>query len=256
MRKISEIGEAYKLMKQKSIPGPYIIALETATEVSSVAVFARDQLIGSLEYGGRHRHAELITVMMETLLRDLCIDKKELAAVAVAKGPGSYTGLRVGVSTVKGLAMALDLPIIAVNSLEGIAWQVREMAELQNAWICPMIDARRMEVYCAVYDEAVQEQQPTSAVIIDPNSFSDLLKEHTLIFAGNGAAKCKPVFADNPRAQILTEIECTARSMGIPVWRKFQAQEFEDLVTFEPYYLKEFIAVKAKDPLKPKNKNT
>jgi tRNA threonylcarbamoyladenosine biosynthesis protein TsaB len=241
-------------MKEKKQLESYIIALETATEVSSVAVYAGDTLLGSLEYPGARRHAKLVTVMMETLLRDLEIDKRELAAVAVAKGPGSYTGLRVGVSTAKGLAMALDLPLISVNSLEGLAWQVRDLAAAELAWICPLMDARRMEVYCAMYDAEMIEQLETQAKIIEEGAFEEILKERRVIFVGNGAEKCKDLLSASANALILPQVFCTARSLGPAIWKKFQATDFEDLVTFEPFYLKEFIAVKAKNPLIPTQK--
>lgn len=236
------------MKKEKKQSGPYFIALETATQVSSVALFEKDQLLGAIEYPGNKRHAQLITVMMETLLNDLEIARNELSAVVVAKGPGSYTGLRVGVSTAKGLAMALDLPLISVNSLEGIAWQVQELAMLQDAWICPMIDARRMEVYTAIYDTEMNVQQETEAKIIEEDAFAELLKTKKLIFAGNGAAKCKATFAHTDQAIVLTEVGCSARSLGKVAWKKYQEEAFEDLVVFEPFYLKDFVAIKAKNP--------
>ena len=228
----------------------YLIALETATEVSSVAVFHEDRLLGSLEYKGGKQHAKLITVMMETLLRDLDLPKKALSAIVIGKGPGSYTGLRVGVSTAKGLAFALDLPLLSINSLEGIAWQVQEIASGLPALICPMIDARRMEVYTAIYDAQGNEVKETEAKIIEKGAYSDLDYAGKLLFAGNGAEKCKTLLEQDSRSLVLTNVGCTARSFGKPAWAKFQAEDFEDLVTFEPFYLKDFVATQAKNPLK------
>lgn len=225
---------------------PRILALETATGVSSVALFEEDRLLGLLEFHANKLHARLITVMIEQLLAGLDTKPDELAAIAVAKGPGSYTGLRVGVSTAKGLCMALDKPLIGVGSLEALAVTVRDFARAADALIVPMIDARRMEVFCQVLDADLQPQGPTEAKVLDAESFAAGLAARKHIFVGDGAAKAQALLSVHGHAIVLPERLSSAAGMGTPAWRAYQAQQFEDLITFEPFYLKSFVATKPK----------
>ncbi|MCB9231256.1 MAG: tRNA (adenosine(37)-N6)-threonylcarbamoyltransferase complex dimerization subunit type 1 TsaB [Bacteroidia bacterium] len=227
---------------------PLILALETATSVSSVAIFAGPELLGNLEFFGQNRHARLLTPMVNTLLHDLELQPADLSAVAVSKGPGSYTGLRVGVSTAKGLCMALDIPLISVGSLDALASEVVPLATELGAQIVPMIDARRMEVYTATFDAQGQRLTEVEAVVVEENSFADLLESGKVIFTGNGAAKCREIL-QHPNAIILDHNLSTARGMGRNAWTKFQTSEFADLLTFEPFYLKEFVAIVSKNKL-------
>lgn len=238
-----------KKAKKEEPRGPFILALETATPVSSVAVFEGNAVIASQEYYSAQRHARLITVMIQHLLEDLELSVQDLSAVCVAKGPGSYTGLRVGVSTAKGLCMARDLPLLAVNSLEALAWKVQRIASINQALICPMIDARRMEVYCALYQPDLSVVEPVHARIIPEQPFDELLKENKIIFLGSGAAKCRETLEASPNAIVLDEQLSSATSMARPAWRRYQEQAFEDLLTFEPFYLKDFVATKPKNLL-------
>jgi tRNA threonylcarbamoyladenosine biosynthesis protein TsaB len=244
----------WRVSKQKpSLPadpenGPYILALETATGVSSVAAFEAGKLLGRLDFHTEKLHARLITVMVDQLLSDLSISRTDLAAVAVSSGPGSYTGLRVGVSTAKGICMALDKPLISVGSMETLAHSVTDVAGWLNALIVPMIDARRMEVYCAVFDPLGNELEPTRAQVISEDSFRGHLRSRRVIFLGDGAAKCAPLLrSDN--ALVLENRLSSAADMGVVAWAKFQSGEFEDLVTFEPYYLKNYVATKSKNKI-------
>ena len=236
-------------MKSENHTGPFILTIETATAIGSVALFSGEKLLGSIQIRKGQSHARLLTPMIQTLLRDLELTPGNLDAVAVAKGPGSYTGLRVGVSTAKGLCMAIDKPILSISSLESLAWQVEEFAQSIDAWICPMIDARRMEVYCAIYDSQIANQESIHAKIIEEDAFKDILAERKMIFIGDGVAKTTDIFAANSNAILLPGTLSSATGMGKAIFQKFQREEFEDLTTFEPFYLKEFRATKAKNPL-------
>lgn len=221
---------------------PVWLALESATPVTSVALFRGEQLVGSMEYAGDNLHSRLLTGMIETLFRDLELERKALQCVCVASGPGSYTGLRVGVSAAKGLSFALGIPLYSLGSLDALAWQVREIARLTGSLICPMIDARRMEVYCQLFDADINPVSHPEAKVLGETAFAEVLKERKIIFVGSGAAKTVSLFAGQPNAWVMPEVVSTARSMGRPVWHKIQASQAEDLVTFEPFYLKDFVA--------------
>lgn len=228
--------------------GPVILAMETATGVSSVAAFESGKLLGVNEYHTNKLHARLITVMVDQLLSDLSLKPADLAAIAVSAGPGSYTGLRVGVSTAKGLAMALDKPLLSVGSLETLAQSVTDVARALGACIVPMIDARRMEVYCAVFDENGKEMVPTRAMVVEEGAFAELMQDRKVIFLGDGAAKCEALLASD-QAIFLKNRLSSASAMGKVAWNKFQQEDFEDLVTFEPFYLKDYVATKSKKKL-------
>ncbi len=229
--------------------GPFILAMDTATPLGSVALFSKDALLGQIEYRRAKSHARLLTTMIQALLEDLEVEMKSLAAIAVADGPGSYTGLRVGTSTAKGLCMALDKPLMALPSLEGIAWKVQGLAHQLDAKIISMLDARRMEVYCQQYDAQMHAETEIEAKIIEDEAFADLLADHKVIFVGDGVAKCSEILSASPNAILLPEELSSAANMGPALWRRFQAKDFADLVGFEPYYLKAFRATKAKNPL-------
>ena len=227
----------------------YIIALDTATQTSSVGLFNHNQLMGIIEYTGYKQHARLLMPMIKTLLTDFGVPRSEIGAVAVGKGPGSYTGLRVGVSTAKGLAMSLECPLLSFNSLDSLALQATDLAEALDAWICPMIDARRMEVYTSLYDATGKVQKETHALVVDEQSFSELLQERKIIFLGDATQKIAPLFRNYKNAIFLLDKTNSVRALGSLLTEKLSAQQFENLVTFEPYYLKEFVATKAKNPL-------
>jgi tRNA threonylcarbamoyladenosine biosynthesis protein TsaB len=230
---------------------PLLLHLETSTRMCSAALSENGVLLALKEQGGEYTHAENLTLFIQDVFLQTGRKLQELDAVAVSKGPGSYTGLRIGVSTAKGLCYSLGIPLIAVGTLEGMLQGVFQnpsstvTADVQSSplptvsYYCPMLDARRLEVYCAVYDAAGKECEPVSAKIIDAGSFSDFLEKGKILFFGDGAEKCKTLIT-HPNA--LFEDNCTpsARYL-IPLSETaFAKKQFEDVAYFEPYYLKDF----------------
>lgn len=213
------------------------LCLETSTKSCSVALGKNGKVIALKEsIDEKYSHSENLTVFIQEVCTQAKIALKDIDAVAVSKGPGSFTGLRIGVSTAKGLCYALNKPLIAINSLESMATSCISPQVLA----CPMIDAKRMEVYCAVYDENMNEIKKTAAEIIDENSFGDLLTEHKILFFGNGAEKCKTQIRHR-NAIFLDNINPSAQFM-IPIAEKyFLENKFEDVAYFEPFYLKDFV---------------
>lgn len=235
--------------KQKSQPeapgSPFFLAFETATASSSVALYEGAELLGAVDYRQGKTHARLITVLAGRLLEDLAVPLPALSAIAVAKGPGSYTGLRVGVSAAKGLAMALDIPIMGIGSLDALAWTVRDLAGAMGARIVPMIDARRMEVYTALYSTAGKALEPPRAQVVAEGTFAAELAAGPLLFLGDGAEKCRSLLEDRGGV-VLGDRRSTAAGLGDLLLQKFRDADFEDLVSFEPFYLKDFVATVSK----------
>ncbi len=220
----------------------YILCIETATEICSVALLQDDKMIALKENHEGNSHASQITLLIEVVMKDANIELKNLDAIAVSKGPGSYTGLRVGVSTAKGLCYALDIPLIAINTLEALTNETIKKAkdERQKANFCAMLDARRMEVYCAVFDEQMNVIKKTEAKVIDENSFADLLETATIYFFGNGSSKCKNSIT-HKNAKFIDDVKCSAANMNGIAQKLFLEKQFEDIAYFEPFYLKDFI---------------
>lgn len=223
-----------------------ILAIETATAIGSIAVFEGEKLLAAMDMRRARSHARLLMPMIEQMLDYLEIKPAELSAIGVSKGPGSYTGLRVGVSTAKGLCMALDKPLLALGSLDTLALKAQKLASELDALICPMLDARRMEVYCEVFDSNLDSRMPIEAKIIENGAFEEILSEHKVIFLGDGAAKCRPILSQSSNAIILDNGLSSASDMGSALYAKFQKKDFEDLGSFEPFYLKSFVATKSK----------
>jgi tRNA threonylcarbamoyladenosine biosynthesis protein TsaB len=182
-----------------------------------------------------YSHAEKLHVFIEEVLAEAGLVPTQLDAVAVSKGPGSYTGLRIGVSAAKGLCFALDLPLIALPTLQLLDHQVTD----RQGYVVPMLDARRMEVYTAVFDAAHQEVVPTRALILDQESFKDLLSVSTVTFVGTGVAKFEAV-CGHANAHFIPDIFPSAKEMGALAFAKYQIGDTEDVAYFEPYYLKDF----------------
>lgn len=222
-----------------------ILQIETATTVCSVALAENGSILSYKEIQQRNVHAEVVTLFIDEVLKTAGKQYSDLNAVAVSCGPGSYTGLRIGISVTKGLCYSLDIPVIAIETLEAMTDGMLSSTSYDDDLLfCPMIDARRMEVFTAVFDFKGSKIQPTSAEIIDENSFVGLLNTNKIMFFGDGAAKCSGVLEGNPNAQVITEFRNSARYLTKKALEKFIARDFVDTAYFEPYYLKDFIAGK------------
>lgn len=226
-----------------------ILCLETSTKACSVALGKDGKILALKEsIDEKYSHAENLTLYIEDVCKQAKIALKDMDAIAVSKGPGSFTGLRIGVSTAKGLCYALDKPLIAINSLEAMAVgciNLKPATGNLQPLFCPMLDARRMEVYCAVYDSKMNEIKKTSADIIESASFSDLLQKNKTIFFGDGAAKCKPMI-DHPNAIFSDTVNPSAQFMLPIAERLFAEKKFENVAYFEPFYLKDFVGTHKK----------
>jgi tRNA threonylcarbamoyladenosine biosynthesis protein TsaB len=215
-----------------------ILSLETSTTVCSVALHEGQKLLAIAEVHLEHSHASKLAILIEEVVKSVGSELREVNAVAVSSGPGSYTGLRIGTSTAKGLCYALSIPLIAVGTLELLAAQVNKV-NVMKAWLCPMIDARRMEVYCRLSDADNNIIQGVEAKIIDEKSFEDHLMSNPIIFFGSGSDKCQTA-VKHVNAFFIPGVTPSAAQLGEIAWRKFQNNEVEDIVRFEPYYLKDF----------------
>ncbi|WP_136667475.1 tRNA (adenosine(37)-N6)-threonylcarbamoyltransferase complex dimerization subunit type 1 TsaB [Flavobacterium sp. H122] len=214
----------------------YILHIETATKNCSVALAKEGQLIAVKEIAETgYTHAEKLHVFIEEVLQEAKITFKDLNAVAVSQGPGSYTGLRIGVSAAKGLCYALSVPLIAIDTLEALARKI----SVSEGIIIPMIDARRMECYTAVFDSQYNKFKPVEAQVIDGNSFADF--NQTIHFAGDGAEKCKAVLNSAQFIYHDDVVYPSASEMCSVAYDKYKKSDTVDVAYFEPFYLKEFM---------------
>ena len=226
---------------------PVILSIETATSVCSVALSRNGNILSLRESTARNAHSSVLTKFIEEVFLSSGLKADEADAVAVSEGPGSYTGLRIGVSTAKGLCYALDKPLIAISTLKSMAAgmiKLRTPDSRLPTLFCPMIDARRMEVFSAIYDDGLKEVRETCAEINTGSSFSDHMKDHKILFAGDGAEKCRPLFAGHENAIFPEGFQVSASYMTCLAEEKYHAEVFENLAYFEPLYLKEFVAGK------------
>lgn len=217
-----------------------LLTIETSTPVCSCTLSRDGEILMNKEnYEGRS-HASLLGLLVYEMMEYAREQHIRLDAIAVSSGPGSYTGLRIGVSEAKGLSYGLDIPLIAIPTAHIMASMMREKVD-ENVLLCPMIDARRMEVYATFFDRSLNVIRETSADIVEENSYNDLLEGRKIIFFGNGAEKCRPVIT-HPNALFLDDIHPLASGM-IPLAEKaFTEKTFVDIAYFEPFYLKEFVA--------------
>jgi tRNA threonylcarbamoyladenosine biosynthesis protein TsaB len=227
---------------------PIILYIETATQVCSVALSTDGEIVQIRETRDKNSHSTTITVFIDEIMKAAGMAFSALDAVAVSKGPGSYTGLRIGVSTAKGICYAIDKPLIAVGTLQSMAAGAINGMESRLVGtpslpilLCPMIDARRMEVYNGLYDIDLKPASDIRAEIITESSFAKELLQHQVWFFGDGADKCKPVLGNHPNARFIDDFQLSASFMINPAEEKYEKKEFEDVVYFEPYYLKDFI---------------
>lgn len=230
-----------------------ILCIETGTDICSVGI-ARDGELMSLRESDQGRdHAKQVAVFVDELLRETGVKPDELDAVAVGMGPGSYTGLRIGVSFAKGLCYGLNIPLLAVGSLEAltdVAIKDYEAGIIQvegwdEAFLCPMVDARRMEVYTQIFNSRCEAQSEVSAEIITEESFSQWRAKGKLVIFGNGAAKCQEMLPD----AIYIDIAPSARGLTRIAHQLFEAGKTEDIAYFEPFYLKDFVVIPSKKKL-------
>ena len=223
-----------------------ILCIESATQVCSVTLADNDSIIASKESIIPNAHSELLSTFVDEIFKETNIDLSELEAVAVSMGPGSYTGLRIGVSAAKGLCFSLEKPLISISTLQSMAAGMSSLTKGDSVLYCPLIDARRMEVYSALFDAENNEKRGILAEIIDESSFTEFLNKSKVYFAGDGAEKCKEIIGQHSNAIFLDEYKMSSASMIEIAMKKFNERNFEDVAYFEPYYLKDFIAGKPK----------
>lgn len=224
-----------------------ILHIETSTNVCSVAVSDGGEVIFNEEDHSGPNHAEKLGVFVDEALSFIDNHAIPLKAVAVSCGPGSYTGLRIGVSMAKGICYGRSVKLIAVPTLELLSVPVllREEIKEDKALLCPMLDARRMEVYAGLYDRALKPKREIQADIVDANTYKAFLDKGKVYFFGNGAAKCMEAIA-HPNAVLIESIEPLAKYMQPLAERRFAEEVFEDVAYFVPFYLKDFVAIKPK----------
>jgi len=221
---------------------PLILHLETSTELCSVALSHGDRCLAVSENSEGRNHATMLTPFINDLLNESNISIHQLDAIAVSSGPGSYTGLRIGLSTAKGLCYGGNIPLIAVSTLQAMCMGLVQQLEIPpSTLLCPMIDARRMEVYTALYDRDGQQIKNISAEIITEHSFTQWLDAYQIFFFGNGAEKCSTILL-HPNAVFPENFAHSACYMIHPALQAFNEKRFEDTAYFEPFYLKDFIA--------------
>ncbi|SDL74256.1 tRNA threonylcarbamoyladenosine biosynthesis protein TsaB [Catalinimonas alkaloidigena] len=228
-----------------------ILCLETSTTAGSVALHQDGTLLACTELVREKSHAESLNTMVDFVCRRAHRTLADIDAVAVSAGPGSYTGLRIGVSAAKGFCFAQDKPLLGIPTLAIMAHEVNRFNR-SEALLCPMIDARRMEVYCALFNHRLEEVLATQPLVLQEDSFAAALDEHPIYFFGDGAAKSKPLLQDHPHAHFVEDVYPSARSMGVLAEEAFQREAWEDLAYFTPRYLKEFAShLKSKSKPKP-----
>ena len=222
-----------------------LLHIETSTPVCSCALSRDGEILVYKESFQVQSHASLLGVFVEEIMQYVRSQKFSLDAVVVSSGPGSYTGLRIGVSQAKGLSYGLNIPLIALPTHKIMASMMKDKVE-KEALLCPMIDARRMEVYATFFDTSMHVIRATSADIVDENSYRDLLDKHPVVFFGNGAEKCKNILT-HPNARFVPDIHPLASGMVALAEKDFDEKEFVNVAYFEPFYLKEFVATVAKN---------
>lgn len=227
-----------------------ILCLETSTAVCSVALVKEGNVVALKESLDGQNHAEKITIFIDEVMKEANVSYRDLDAVAVSKGPGSYTGLRIGVSTAKGLCYAMEKPLIAIDTLAAMACgfveSQKSKVESQKSVsesniLCPMIDARRMEVYSAFFNENLERTTETEALIIDENSFMELKQKHHLYLFGDGADKLLSLFENDENITVIEKFHCSAAYMATLADKSLKEKDFVDTAYFEPFYLKDFV---------------
>jgi len=225
-----------------------ILGIETAASICSVALVKDETLLSIRETVGLREHSAALTGFIADVFNEAGLSYHDLDAIAVSMGPGSYTGLRIGVSTAKGLSYALDKPIIAIDTLKALAWQALHKRTLENipmhnSLFCPMLDARRMEVYTALYDHQLNEIQAVNALVVTDDVFREFADKEISYF-GDGASKCISVFAEKSNFTFWENIVLSAEAVCMLALNEFENSNFADTAYCEPFYLKDFVAGK------------
>jgi len=225
-----------------------ILGIETATSVCSVALVRDGKLLAIRESVGSRDHSAALTTYIADIFSEAGLTFHQMDAIAVSMGPGSYTGLRIGVSSAKGLCYALDKPFIAVDTLKSLAWQAlqnckQENKNMEDILLVPMLDARRMEVYTAVFDQNLNYIEPVNAHIVTEESFMAFSGKE-IIYFGDGASKCLSLLESKANISFLNDISLSARAICMLAEREFENHNFADVAYCEPFYLKDFIAGK------------
>ena len=230
-----------------------ILCIETGTDICSVGLSRDGELVSLRESDEGRDHAKRVGVFVDELFRETGIAPDELDAIAVGMGPGSYTGLRIGVSFAKGMCYGLQIPLVAVGSLDALAEVaiedneagILDVKDWNDAVLCPMVDARRMEVYTRLFNAAGEPLSEVSAEIVTEESFAEWRKDRQLVIFGNGAAKCREILPDATYVNITP----SARGLARLAERRLQEGKTEDIAYFEPFYLKDFIVIPSKKKL-------
>lgn len=218
-----------------------ILCIETSSTACSVSVCNKTEILSYREENNGYTHAEKLHVFIQDTVKEADIIASQLHAVAIGKGPGSYTGLRIGVSAAKGLSYALNIPLLAVNSLYNMAAQVKAIGDAENSLLCPMMDARRMEVYTSLYNgNNLEEIEPTSALILSEETVKKFLAEKEIVFFGDGMAKARELLSTIPGSRFIHNIFPSSLFMAEKALDLYLKKDFEDTAYFEPFYLKEF----------------
>lgn len=241
---------------------PLILCLDTSTQICSVSLASGTDILGGLESHDEKSHSRQLGLFIRDLLSEHDLRVQQLDAVAVSKGPGSYTGLRIGVSTAKGIAYGSDIPLIGIGTLDALSSAVLLKTEIidmvrkdPGLLLCPMLDARRMEVYTATYNSSGEVIENVSARIIDQNSYQTELEKGRILFFGNGSGKCMETIS-HPNAVFIENIHTSAANMVPLAERSFINKRFEDVAYFEPFYLKDFVATIPKNNIIPQAEET
>jgi tRNA threonylcarbamoyladenosine biosynthesis protein TsaB len=223
----------------------YLLHIESTSTVCSIAISKDADLLALKELNNGYTHAENVHVFIKDILLETGLSPKDLSAVTVSSGPGSYTGLRIGFSAAKGLAYALQIPLITVDTLKTLS--ILGMQKVNSPGLfCPLMDARRMEVYCAVYNNDLKEIMPVQALVLDEQSIVSFNYDTDIYFFGDGMPKAKKLLQNVPKAHFIEDITASSKSMITLAFEKFTANDFADVAYCEPNYLKDFFFTNAK----------
>ena len=223
----------------------YLLHIESTSTVCSIAISKDDELVALKELNNGYKHAENLHVFIEQILKETTLSSNDLNAISISSGPGSYTGLRIGFSAAKGLAYALQIPLITIDTLKALSNKVIQKTK-SDVLFCPMMDARRMEVYCAVYDNSFNEVLHIQALVVDETSIQTFHLNKDIYFFGDGMPKAKDLLQSLPNAHFIDDVTASASSMISLAFKKYQANDFADVAYSEPNYLKEFFFTTAK----------